>query len=405
MPVCGRVRQVIFLLVLVAPLRCLPQELTEEQALTLLAESPRLRELAARVRVVRAETQAWSRPSNPVGNYTREGTDGTHFLQVEQVLPVSGRLGLLKRAGEAAREAAQAGFGAAVHQIRSDFRAVFHALLFAQEREAAVRRSRSTLEEVIKVLRDREREGEGSAFDRMRAERELAALEAELADSRILVAQAGARLGSYLPADRSPSRVAGDVRSRKELPPLQEVLALALANRKELEAESHFLRRHQFERQAAERLRIPEPAVNAGLKRISLPGIVATGSVVAVSLPIPLFNRGQAEAARAEAELERQQASRQALARQIEADVAAAYQTVELRRSAVDEYARNAAGPDRELREIARAAYQEGERGILELLDAYRLGIQSELRVIDLLAALRAAEIELERVVGKEVLR
>jgi cobalt-zinc-cadmium efflux system outer membrane protein len=58
----------------------------------------------------------------------------------------------------------------------------------------------------------------------------------------------------------------------------------------------------------------------------------------------------------------------------------------------------------RQLEQIARAAYQEGEIGILELLDAYRVSLQSRLRSLDLASAARQAEIELERVVGEPVL-
>jgi hypothetical protein len=39
----------------------------------------------------------------------------------------------------------------------------------------------------------------------------------------------------------------------------------------------------------------------------------------------------------------------------------------------------------------------------LELLDAFRVTLSSELRVLDLVAVARQAEIELERAVGEEV--
>jgi outer membrane protein TolC len=189
------------------------QELTEEQALQLLAASPRARELRAGVDVTRAETRAWSRPANPIANYTREGTDGTHFLQLQQVIPLSGRLGLRRRAGEAAVDAVAAESEAALFHIRSEFRAAFHALMFAQEREATVLRSLGTLEEIIAVLRLREREGEGSAFDRMRAERELAEFQAELTVSQVVVERSRARLASYLPSGRDDFKAVGDIRA------------------------------------------------------------------------------------------------------------------------------------------------------------------------------------------------
>ncbi len=57
-----------------------------------------------------------------------------------------------------------------------------------------------------------------------------------------------------------------------------------------------------------------------------------------------------------------------------------------------------------ELAQIAQVAYQEGEQGILELLDAYRVALLSQRRALELLAAAKRAEIELDRAVGEEVL-
>jgi outer membrane protein, heavy metal efflux system len=52
---------------------------------------------------------------------------------------------------------------------------------------------------------------------------------------------------------------------------------------------------------------------------------------------------------------------------------------------------------------IARVAYEEGELGILELLDANRQLVEARLRVLELAAAARLAAIELDRVTGVEV--
>ena len=54
---------------------------------------------------------------------------------------------------------------------------------------------------------------------------------------------------------------------------------------------------------------------------------------------------------------------------------------------------------------IARLAYEEGEQGILELIDAHRVTLSTRLRGIDLLADARQAQVELDRVVGHEVSR
>ena len=56
-----------------------------------------------------------------------------------------------------------------------------------------------------------------------------------------------------------------------------------------------------------------------------------------------------------------------------------------------------------QIERIAQVSYEAGERGILELLDAYRVGASARLRQTTLDAAVREAEIELEFVSGWEI--
>lgn len=140
------------------------------------------------------------------------------------------------------------------------------------------------------------------------------------------------------------------------------------------------LERFAKEKLSAERLRIPDPVVRVGLKRGEGFPDTRTGSVIAVTVPIPLFNRGQAEVTRAEAEHEKASARLDALERQIQAEVRAAHVAFELRRALFDQYRLGTEKSSRELVRIARIAYEEGEKSILELLDVYRASRQAELR-------------------------
>ena len=92
------------------------------------------------------------------------------------------------------------------------------------------------------------------------------------------------------------------------------------------------------------------------------------------------------------------------LERRIRAEVTGAAETLRLRKSAIEQYRTevNQAGVD--LNRIVRVAYQEGEVGILELLDSYRVTRQALLRLVDLEALAKESQIELDRAVGEEVL-
>ena len=64
-----------------------------------------------------------------------------------------------------------------------------------------------------------------------------------------------------------------------------------------------------------------------------------------------------------------------------------------------------AIGRSDDLKRIARVSYEAGERGILELLDAYRSASTARARLADLDALVAEAEIELEYISGWENLR
>jgi len=67
-------------------------------------------------------------------------------------------------------------------------------------------------------------------------------------------------------------------------------------------------------------------------------------------------------------------------------------------------YKQKAVAETGDLVRIARAAYEGGEVGILELLDAYRTQREVRLRMPEFAATARQSALELERLVGEEVI-
>lgn len=384
---------------------CRAQEWTETKVVeTFLEQSPYVREARARAAVARAESKGRALYANPSVNYSREGAGLTEFLQAAQAIPVSGRMKLLRQAGDAAIRASEADGAFDVWQARTSLRQAFYQVLAAQEREAVFTAGLQEIDGVIQVLAAREREGEGSKFDRLRALRERADLLAELALARAGTELDRSRMLAYLPADTRIARVYGSLETA--LPALnpEDLTRRALTAREDYRAEQRRLDQFRVEERAAERLRIPEPVVNAGYKRADI-GLnrIANGPVVGVTLPLPLFNKGQTETARFSAERERTSARLAILERRIRAAVEGAVRAFHLRVEARDRYRGELAGAGLELIQIAAAAYQEGEIGILQLLDAYRSQRQAELRLVDIQAAVKEAQIELERAAGEEL--
>jgi len=193
---------------------------------------------------------------------------------------------------------------------------------------------------------------------------------------------------------------------------VEQLTARAIASRGEYRAEQRAVARYKLEEQAARRLRIPDPQVSAGLKRADvisgilpnpLSNVTSTGVVFSLSVPLPIFNSGRYEVARYRAEQEQAMARAAVLARQIQTDIQGAREVLTIRREALVAYQRELESAGVELTRITRVAYEEGEVGILELLDSLRVNRLASLRLLDLQAGVREAFIELERVVGAEL--
>jgi len=386
---------------------CSAQVWTEDAVVhKFLEQSPYAREARARVAIAQAETRGRTLYANPVVNFSHEGAGRTEFFQAEQILPITGRLKLLRQAGSAFVSAAEAEGAFSLWQVRSGLRQAFYGVLAAELSESLYRAGLKEIEVVIRVLADREREGEGSKFDRLRTERERAELLAELTLLRAATALERAQLLAFLPEGSNIPSLSGNLETASLAVNADELTQRALSLREDYQAEQRRLEQYRIEQRAAERLRFPEPILNAGLKRAEVgPGSIANGPVVGITIPIPLFNKGQAEVARYAAEQERASARLGVLARQIRAAVEGTLQAFTVRRELRDAYRKELAETGPELVQIATIAYQEGEIGILQLLDAYRMQRQAQLRMIAIQAAAKEAQIELERVVGEEFVK
>jgi cobalt-zinc-cadmium efflux system outer membrane protein len=378
-----------------------------------LAQGPLAHELRAQVAVTQAEARVGAVYNNPSISFSWEGAGYTaYYLQASQAVPVSGRVGYLRQAAKATTAAADTNREALLWSLLSDLRVAFFRMIAAQERAALLAGRLNDVEQLVRTLRQREEAGEGSRYDRLRAERELAELRADAALAISLVEAAGSRVAGFLPEGARVQRVVGGLQIAAELPDVEVLVRRALNRRADYRAEQRNGARYRIEEQAARRLRIPEPVVSAGVERAEaasgsgpnpFSNVTRNGLAFSVEVPLPLLNSGRYEVARYQAEQEQAAARLASLARQIRTEVEGARAVFNVRRDALAAYEREfrEAGP--ELTRITQTAYQEGEIGILELLDAYRINGASSLRRLDLEAGVKEAILDLERAVGEEL--
>ena len=394
----AQVRTWIAAVGLLVPSMAIGQDRTERDVVELIVrDGPRARAIRAESEVTRREQLARLAYPNPVITYSREGAGFTEFFQAEQSLPISGAREAWSRAGVAATAAAEAERDVRLWLLRSDAATAVARVVAGQARLESARAQVVVVERLIEILRIREREGEGSRFDRLRAEQELRDTNQLMTAATVALIEARAALAGLLPRDVSLATVTAAPISRQPPAPAETLFTRAASTRAELRALRQWRERATLEAEAARRARLPSPILSGGVKRADDASGRVTGGVFGLSVALPLFDTGHREAARWEAERARVEAERASIEGRIRSEIAGASEVLAVRQEALSQDQPGAAA---ELVQIAEVAYREGEAGILELLDAVRTAARARSRSIELRLDARLAQIALERAVG-----
>jgi outer membrane protein, heavy metal efflux system len=381
--------------------------LTESDALSrLLPDSPRVRAIRAAVEVARADVLAAGRWPNPRLTFDRESVAGVteSMTMIAQPLPITGRRGLEQRAASALVDAASNRADDAVRRARVDLRLAFAQLVAAQTRERDLTTARDRLQGLAETLAKREAAGDAAGFDRLRAEREVLDIDADRAAAAIDRARAQASLAAFFAEPIDSARIEAVTRTAQPaaVPEVDALVERAASTRGELLALRREIDAARLGIEAADRRWIPEPEIVGGTKSSNVArGDI--GGVFAVNASLPLFDHGRAEHGLAAARESQAKARADALLVALRTEIAALRAAVLARRDSAERYRNAAVNNAGEIERIARVSYDAGERGILELLDAYRTGSSARIRQAVLDLAVREAELELEFVSGWEM--
>jgi cobalt-zinc-cadmium efflux system outer membrane protein len=381
--------------------------LSEADVLARLSpDSPRVRAIRAGVDIARAETLSAGRWPNPRLIVDRESVAGiTEYLtMVAQPLPVTGRRRLEIQSASALVEASAARADDILRRARADLRFAYAQLVAAQTSERTLTDARDRLRELAGILARRESAGDAAGFDRLRAEREVSDIDADISALVTERARTQATIAAFFADAVEPSRIVAALRPPAPVvvPAVEALVERALTVRGELLALQKERDAARFAAQAANRRRLPEPEIIAGTKSSNLGG-GDIGSVVTVGAVIPLFDHGKPERALAEARARQADAQADLLRLMLRSDIAALRAAAVERRETAARYRAAAVDGAGEIERVARVSYDAGERSILELLDAYRAGSTARARQASLDLAARQAEIELEFVSGWEI--
>jgi cobalt-zinc-cadmium efflux system outer membrane protein len=370
-----------------------PRSLDEATFLAELAtRSPRLRAGAAAAEAADAAVDAAGVRPNPSLRWEREAVPSfdSHDDFVELTLPLdlSGRRGLAISAARGEARAAAADADRAALALVIDARRAYAIAAAARQRVAALEASRVRLAELVESLRTRAASGDTAQYDAERVALELDLLDDDLSTARRELAEARIVLGGLLGTPEAPVDAADDL----QLPAAIEPTAPA---RDDVAAARHRAAAARGELRHARRGWFPRLELGVGLLIAGAGDEDGLGYLVTVGAELPLLDRGGAAARKAAAAAERWEAEAEALAAEATAGAAAATAAVSAAADQARTFREGAARRAAKLTASVEVAYREGDRSIVELLDALRADRSAQVRVVELFREAREAELEL----------
>lgn len=366
------------------------------------ANDPRLARFAAEVAAARAQVVTAGVRPNPLLAFDREVpfVDGsgvpTNYLRLELPLDISGRRELRVAAVETEVRGKTAEVGLARFELVVEGLRVFDDAAYARMYVEILTAERTSLVRAVDIARQRAKAGDISGYEVERFELELAGYDDRIESAQIELRRARVRLGTLAGRSGTELDASSTLALPSTLPPLDRLLASAVAERGDHRAATLRVDAAARRIQAGGRGWVPLPSLTAGAIMADLGDRTGTGYVVGLAISLPIFDRGQGERAQAKADQQIARAEARWLEVQIPAQVRLAYETLTARIEQA-----NRLGPtqldrlDGMLR-AAETAFREGNAGVVELLDAHRAARDTRLRALELRLDVSRAKHELE---------
>ncbi|MGE5198322.1 MAG: TolC family protein [Rhodospirillaceae bacterium] len=363
-------------------------------------------ELAAvrRARAIReAEVRAAGQRANP--EFSAEATRDTPHGDIALGYPVDIG-GVRSRRVAVAKEGlamADVDEAAALRDLRHKVRLAFYGLLAADERLALADGILKIAERMKSVAQARFEEGAAPQLDVMEAELSLVRARTEMDLARSARRATQADLNALL--NRPPGMtvaLAGEASDVPPMPTLDQAIAQAMSSNLDLRALDREAAVEDRQLSLLKAERIPTPMITGGVA-LNAPGEFDVGAHGGVSLTIPLFARNQGEIAGSMARTDTIKARREAVRRQVEASVFAAFERVAAHRAQVDAFRATLVPTATTIQGLVEESYRLGRDSILTTLIAQRALRDVKTEYLDALLALQAAVADLEDILGAPI--
>lgn len=346
-------------------------------------------------RASRLEARALRNPDVVWGGHwrhrgTADAINGEqHQIDVGLPLPITGEHLAALRRGRLAERWGSARAATRRALLAEAVAVAWLELLAAQEAERAIEGAVARLRELLDVARRRADEGATRAWDVRRMELEARSVERMLARTRQERAEAAARLGALLGGGGGAWEAVGAL--ERPLPLEGEPGG---ASPFVVEARAAVEHARQQVRQVR-RSTWAEPELRVGT--LWTRDGDSASLFVGWGGELPVLDRGRGRVLRARAEL----AAAEAELRRAEAEAEADAEALRRALDALRAVASDAAGPDEAFVRGAEIAWQEGETGMLELVDALAVDLATRLEALGTHHAIREGEVRLALLEGR----
>lgn len=306
-----------------------------------------------------------------------------------------------RRIAVAAAEArsGEAEIARATVDLRSQVRRAYFGLASAQRRAHETGESRDLATRARDAARERFEAGDAPRLEALQAELASAQAESEAERARDLLTGARAGLNALLarpPGD--PLTVTDDLAAGR-VPPVDDAVRRTLASSAELAALDLGIAAQRARVELARAEAVPDLTAGAGVTHHAEPDFT-WGWTGQLTMTLPVFTRGRAQARLEEATLARLTAERAAAAARLAGQVAAAVANADAQRQAVERYQREILPRSDEVARMAEDAYRSGQTNLTALLQALQSAHDLRLQAIQAGADYQAALADLEAAMG-----
>jgi outer membrane protein, heavy metal efflux system len=147
------------------------------------------------------------------------------------------------------------------------------------------------------------------------------------------------------------------------------------------------------------RERWPVPTVTAGT--VAIQNYYSISTQFGITVPIPMFDWGQGQIARAKAQNTRARREKEAVVASTQAELKRALRLLEHHKEVLAAFDRDVFAKLPQLKQMSEDAYRAGEAELIDLLDATRTRFEIDLQRIDLVETTAQAEVDVLAATGR----